>query len=87
MSELWQMATDVMICADMWRPSVMGVREVRQDKRVEVNPLCGRCISRNFNNVHILKNTSLALNCMVTFLTMFKENKINDFFYKILVSL
>jgi len=24
MGELWQMATDVMICTDIWRPSVGG---------------------------------------------------------------
>jgi hypothetical protein len=60
---------------------------VEQDKRVELNPLCGRCINRNINNLHIFKNTSLAINCMVTFLPMFKENKATGLYYEILVTL
>ena len=87
MCELWQMTT---ICYDLyWHlVNISNVNTRRgQDKRVEVNPLCGRCISRNFNNLRILKNTSLVLKCMVTFLTMFKENKTTGLSYKILVSL
>jgi len=54
---------------------------------VEVNPLYGRHINRNINNLHIFKNMSLAINCMVTFLPMFKENKTTGLYYEILVTL
>jgi len=60
---------------------------VEQDQRVEVNPVCGRPISRNINNLYIFKNMSFAIKYMVTFLPMFKDNKATDLFYKILVTL
>jgi len=60
---------------------------VEQEKRVEVNPLCGRRKRRNINNLTYFQNTSFAIKCMVTFLPMLKENKTTGFFYKILVTL
>jgi hypothetical protein len=56
---------------------------VEKDKRVEVIPLCPRRISRKTNNLHIFKNTLLVINCMDTFLPMFKENKTTGLVYRI----
>jgi len=58
MCELWQMTT---ICYDLyWHlVNISNVNTRRgQDKRVEVNPLCGRCINRNINNLYIFKHVT-----------------------------
>jgi len=61
---------------------------VEQDRRVEVNSLCGEGISKKINNkLHIFKNTLLGINCMVKFLPIFKGKKAIGFIYMILVTL
>jgi hypothetical protein len=81
------MTTNVVICTDMLWPSVKGVRDVKQDKKVEVCPLCRWRISRKINNLHIFKNTSLGIKCMGKFLPMFKEKKTTGILYTILLTI
>jgi hypothetical protein len=57
----------------------MGLLDMEQDKRVEVNPLYGWRISRKINNLHIFKNMSFGIKYMMKFLPMFKEKRQHAF--------